>query len=272
MAERDRRWYVSLDELKNDLGLTATTHDAKLKRFIERASKFFEQETRRWFIPRTMTKYYDFQDAYTLKLLADLLSVTTFTNGDDSTLVDGTDFYKYPLTGPPYSRLEIKRDDGSVFQWSGTMQRSLTVLGLWGYTEDFDNTGAVLSGAIASTTATTFDVDDGTLIEVGWSLLVDSEQMFVTDVSTNTVTVKRGNNGTTAATHADEATVYVYTPPMDVEQAVASIAQTYHLWRETGGVKSLHIGDYAVTYVDGWPVPLPAYDVIKRYRPKELSF
>ena len=36
------RWYISLNALKIDIGETGTTNDAKLKRYIDRASAAIE--------------------------------------------------------------------------------------------------------------------------------------------------------------------------------------------------------------------------------------
>jgi hypothetical protein len=53
------------------------------------------------------------------------------------------------------------------------------------------------------------------------TILVGTEQLYVTAVSTNTLTVKRGVNGTTAATHLISAAVSLYQYPEDVTEACA---------------------------------------------------
>lgn len=60
------------------------------------------------------------------------------------------------------------------------------------------------------TSETGVDVDDGTAVEVGDVIVVDREQMLVTAISTNTWTVTRGYNGTTAATHDDNTEVHAF--------------------------------------------------------------
>lgn len=54
------------------------------------------------------------------------------------------------------------------------------------------------------------DVDNGSLFVIGDVIQVEAEQMQVTDISTNTLTVTRGYNSTIAATHADNTEVGVY--------------------------------------------------------------
>ena len=71
---------------------------------------------------------------------------------------------------------------------------------------------STLDGAITSTTATSFDVDlnTGGLAAIANSyILIGSEVMLVTGVSGTTLTVTRGQDGTTATTHLDEAKVFL---------------------------------------------------------------
>ena len=61
-----------------------------------------------------------------------------------------------------------------------------------------------------NTTATTVDLDGGgTLYSIGDIVLIQSEQMLVTAISSNTLTIIRGYNGTSAASHAETENVYI---------------------------------------------------------------
>jgi hypothetical protein len=53
--------------------------------------------------------------------------------------------------------------------------------------------------------------------------------MFVEDIVQQTLHVKRGINGTTAATHADDKTVSAYLYPEDITQATLII--TMRAWK-----------------------------------------
>ncbi len=71
-------------------------------------------------------------------------------------------------------------------------------------------TSETLTGATSwtnSTTTTTFTAVDGDLYRKGHVLKVDDELMWVSGVSSTTVTVTRGLGGTTPTTHSSEATV-----------------------------------------------------------------
>ena len=65
-------------------------------------------------------------------------------------------------------------------------------------------------------------------IEAGHTILVDDEQMYVQSYSTNTLTVVRGVNGTTAATHLTGQPISVYQYPSVVAQA--ALMQVSRQW------------------------------------------
>lgn len=65
-----------------------------------------------------------------------------------------------------------------------------------------------LGVAITSTTATTFTATSGAAITNGSIILIDSEEMLVTGIATNTVTVTRGYRNTVAATHLISTSIY----------------------------------------------------------------
>ena len=71
-------------------------------------------------------------------------------------------------------------------------------------TPDTDSTSD-LNGAITDANATSIVVDDGTDFEVGQNILIGSEEMTITAISTHTLTVIRGVKSTTKATHSDNA-------------------------------------------------------------------
>ena len=87
----------------------------------------------------------------------------------------------------------------------------------------YNYTGALLSAAITSTTATTFDVDSGDaalgFLTAGTTIVVTADQgitastqeiMHIDSVSSDELTVTRGYLGTTAITHSDNAYVAIY--------------------------------------------------------------
>jgi len=83
-------------------------------------------------------------------------------------------------------------------------------------TPDTDSTSD-LTAAITSTSATSISVQQGTDFEVNQNVKIGSEEMTVTNIASNTLTVVRGVNGTTATTHNNNLNLYkddspTYTP------------------------------------------------------------
>ncbi len=270
MALKDHyRWYVSLERVKAELGISVTTHDDVLKDQIEAAAGLIDTLTDRIFVPETRTKYFDapLDDTHRLVLGRDLLSLTSAT--DDKGALTLADLFLYSGDGelnvPPYTQIEILKTS-DFWYWSDTRQKALTIVGEWGYCSDYEDTGAVLAAAIASATATTFTCTTGK-VKTGDSLLIDTEQMFVSGVVTSTsdtITVKRAQGGTTGAAHDNAKTIYRYVVPADVRKAVAELAKFYWKRRAGDGVKSERLGDYAVEY-RGETMPPSVRTVIQRY-------
>lgn len=73
--------------------------------------------------------------------------------------------------------------------------------------DDYGANQTTLTAAISTTAATTCTVASVTDIAAGDYIQIDYEVMRVTNVATLTLTIERGQRGSTAATHADAAKV-----------------------------------------------------------------
>lgn len=260
------RWYCTLDALKSELGETGTTNDARLRRYIASASQAIEDATGRTFVPVTATKYFDVPDCNDRLFLAyeDLLSLTTLTD-QTGTITSGY-YWLYPLNMTPKHSIVLDTTTlGRGFEYDDDPNKAITVMGRWGYCEDTVATGLTLGAAIASTTATGI-VLSGAGCEVGWTLLVDTEAMFVTNVIGNVATVERGVNGTIAATHLIAAAVSRYVVPVDIEQACIDMALHTNNVRLAGGIREEAIGEYRVSYGTSAAVPAGAQAALRRYQ------
>ena len=71
-------------------------------------------------------------------------------------------------------------------------------------------------------------VDDGTQFQIGQTVLIGTEQMLVTGILSNDLTVSRALNGTTAAAHADNSDINILRWPASVERA--ALVQTARIW------------------------------------------
>jgi hypothetical protein len=249
----DYRWYVSLEAVKRELEIMDTEHDDLLKAFIEQASDSFERLTQRRFIPITATCSYDWQQARSLSLHDDLLSVTALS--DESGPI--TDYVLYgPHSNPnkpPFHRIELKPT--SNFGYSLARQQAITITGEWGYCNDYAPVGATVVDDPLSDSTQTLTVVSGKL-ETGWSLLIGSEQIFVASVTggepNDTATVYRAQGGTAASAHAAGTGIYRYVPPPMVTRAVTDWVKLLYQTRSSDGVKMERIGDYAIEYAGEW--------------------
>ena len=115
----------------------------------------------------------DPSDTFVWWVEGDKLAIVS-ADGDGGTTETGTGKYKAPIIGGTAS-----------YQADGT-------------------TGNLLNGAINSS-ATSITVDYGAAFSVNDILLIDSEKMLITAISSNTLTVTRGYKSTTAAEHSDNA-------------------------------------------------------------------
>ncbi len=156
--------------------------------------------------PRTATRYFDwpssnYSSPYRLWFEEnELVSATSFTAGGTA-LVENTDYYLEPVnSGPPYTYAEIILSGSGSFTNSGTHQHALAVSGTWGIGNNQAAAGT-LAAAIVSTSATTVDVSDATLVGIGSVLTVDSERMLVTGRSA--LTSGTTLNGALTASKAD---------------------------------------------------------------------
>jgi hypothetical protein len=227
--------YSTLAELKTRLSITDTPDDATLKLTLESVSRWIDQYCHRFFFVEMRTRYFTARNPYMLDV-PDLLSVNTgglTTDGDgDRTYEDtwvATDFDLLPLNAPyespprPYTSIATSPLGSYIFP-IGT--RGVSLASKWGFSEAsaaLDTLGA----AITTTAVTTLTATNGTLLGAGQTVLIGSEQMHVQSVATNTVTVTRGANGTTAATALNGAAVTLYTYPMVNEACLLQCSRIF---------------------------------------------
>lgn len=223
--------YAGLATLKSQLGITDTTDDAKLLAKLEDASRFVDQKSgpyipgRPAFAVISETRYYTARHSDRLLLDVELLSVTSLKTDDDGDRTyentwAATDYDLGPYNVYPQWRISVTPNASYSFP---STQRGVEIIGLWGYgngqsATPYEDSGTTTAEELDAS-ETGVDVVSGPALEVGQTILVEAEQMYVTAISTNTLTVKRGVNGTTAATHTTGKTVYIYRYPDQVREA-----------------------------------------------------
>ena len=256
--------YEDLVAIKDSLGITGTSDDTKLLFYLEAASRIIDSETNRHFYIESETRYFDGASPLPID---DLLSITTIKIDEDgdgtfeSTLTVTTDYLLYPLN--KYPKTEIKLAISSGYGSFGNAKKGCEIDGLFGYGDGLSATPYIDSGDEVeddggiSAVDDLIDVTDADNLSPGQTVLIESEQCYISgfDTSGNTITVTRGVNGTTAATHAKDTTIYIYDYPKDIEQSCLSLAEKLFVIRGKG-FQSERLGDYSYTMVTpGIPEP-----------------
>lgn len=209
---------------------------AEVLTVLEASSRAIDDYCDRHFYTQTATRVFN-GDGCTSMWIPDLVSATTVKLDEDEdgtfeTTLTTSDYRliragHWDVDGTPKTKIELK-SSGAIGAFQPTA-RLLQIVGSWGYTADTEVTGATL-GENLDDSETGIDVNDGTLFDRGQTLLIDSEQMYITSISTNTLTVVRGVNGTTAVAHTDTDQAiyrYVYVP----EVVEATLAQAARIWK-----------------------------------------
>ena len=119
-----------------------------------------------------------------------------------------------------------------------------------------------LSAAIVATDATTVNVDSASGMVIGDVISVtDKEDMEITAINSNALTVVRGINGTTAFTHLDNATVKGYGSAFFEGMPFINFTRTYG-YGSHASAKPYHLPyknaleDFATEYVYSSATPL----------------
>jgi hypothetical protein len=226
--------YATLTAFRERQGLAAadTADDARMLAKLRAATAQIERYTGRSFLPVLATRRFDWHVARTLLFRGyDLLELTSIANGDGTT-VDPAAILPFGGTNGPIVGVELDMTR-AFFVYLTTKTRALSVTGVWGWHDDYANawkpSGDAIPAGGVNASVTTFTVASVSGAD-GWNLSprfqpgqllrVDTEYMSLvaTNASTNTLTVVRGVNGSTAATHAASAPISVYVPPADITE------------------------------------------------------
>ena len=232
--------YVDLKAFKSGGALTGTGDDTRLRALLENVTRQVDGYLNRHFFELTATRYFDGTGKRYLNV-PDLVAVTTLKEDEDldatyETTWAATDYVLAPYEADPatagnplslpYYRIEVDvRSTGSKSAF-GRGQRRFELAARWGYWRHLRR--ATETATVANATTTTLTASAATDVQVGHTLLVESEQLYVEAISGTTYTVRRGVNGTTAAAHTAGSAIDFYEYPGPVVEAV--LMQALRLW------------------------------------------
>lgn len=245
--------YANLAEVRavapNSITAAVTGYDKLFVSLAERISRWIDDHCVRTFYPQLETRYFPGNgkpDIY----LGDLVSVSEVAYSDDNganyTALSESDYLlmsgnSYQTPGS-YNRIHLAVD--GALSWFPTGQKAIKVTGIWAYTLAradmfYSSTDTVENNPLAAD-GLAITVNDADGIDAfgnsprfsrGQLLRIESEWVEVADVntSTNVITVARGRNGTTAAAHAQNTPIDIFSPPPPVKQAL--IIQAIHQFK-----------------------------------------
>lgn len=223
--------YVDLAALKSHMGISDTTDDTTLLAKIEAASRFIDgpHGCNRHFYAKTATRTFTASLYNKLLLPYDLLSITTLKHDEDGDwdydyTWATTDYHLSPFNEFPKTKILTK--SGGNYSFPTSQEEGVQIAGLWGYgTGDTATpyTALATTATVATTTGTTLTTSAATGLAIGQTILVESEQMYITAGSSTSWTVVRGVNGTTAAAHSAKA-ISVYQYPKEITEACTLLA------------------------------------------------
>lgn len=258
--------YTTLSSVKSDLGIDATdtTYDAIIAGMIEAASRQIDRHCDRQFYVVSGTRYFTPRSQNGARhgafifgpaecTVDDLLAIDSLSTDVN---LDGTyaetwatdDYWLRPDNEWPKTQIIPTPWGDYGFP---TVTRGVRITGQFGFGDGYratpyDSIGATVTSDASSATVTV-SVNGAAL--VGDTLLVGSEQMYVSAVASQTghdsLTVKRAVNGTTAAaTGTGGASAYVYRYPADVVRLAKTLAAEMFKTRDTMGLQMEQIGSY----------------------------
>lgn len=215
-------------------------HTQWLKALIYEESRFIAKLIERNGIPYQDTQIYRekklknnlsrYNNSYYLQALDDVLSVSAISWVD--TNLTSAQYRLENETFNPNWRIEIDID--AISEYPSDFDESVQVTGIFGYHTDPDNmwvdsldsiqdVGGIDDSetAITVTDADALGADGFTRFQTLQYIRIENEYLQVTDVNTttNVLTVKRGQLGTSAATHANDTQIDVLAPDDLITQA-----------------------------------------------------
>lgn len=250
--------YATREAVKRALDSAETArNNTRIDAALASASRNIDKLCRRRFYPEYTTRSFDWpnrQYAYTWRLWLEsneLISATAVTSG--GVTIDPASYFLRrmdDLEEPPYTHLEINVGSLAGFSAGVSWQKSIQILGWFGYRDDQVPAGA-LAGAVADATTTSVTVSNSDAVGIGDLLRVESERMIVTGRSmaatgqsvVGTLDAALSATGVTVGSGAAFSvgeTILIDTERMLVEDVAGNVLVVKRAW--DGSVLAAHTG------------------------------
>ena len=217
--------YLSVDALKPYLNDTTDRGNDQYRRALEGVTQEIDDWLDRTFQPYTATFYYTAESPNCI-MVDDLLSVTSIkldlsADRTYGTTMTSTNYELGPYNASqkeqPYTIVETRPSGQYDFPIG---PRGVEIVGTWGYWSRTKTLPVTVSASAGiSTSSTAFTASSPGQIAVGQTVLIDSEQAYVTAVNGSVCSIERAQNGTTLAAHSTAAAIAVYQYPATIVEA-----------------------------------------------------
>jgi len=224
------------------LGVRVAFDDAVIEKIIDAASRYCDDATGRRFYPRVETRYFTVPNGCQLWFDDDLLAVTSLLNGEGTAITSG-DYNLLPRN--EYPKYAVRLTETTSVYWqvdtNSNSEYVISVTGVWGYNELYATRAWKLittlnEVGILNATDTTFTLTSAAGLDAtgGQIIKIDNELMQTKSKAGADLTVEaRGENGSTAATHAIASSVYLWMVQPEVVEATLEITNGIYK-RRTG--------------------------------------
>lgn len=229
------RCYATLSQIRTRFGILPTdptTSDADLLLQLQNASAMIDRHMNTFvFEPMLETRPFDWRDpSYLVLKPSTLLAAPTAAKDSEGNAITagnltGKTYSKYP--NGPYQALQVK--NGASFGTGSARYQAVSITGLFGLHLDYSGawvaTATVADVGGISNSVTTITVADSTKFSAGMLIMIGSEMMRVTATPTaTTITVRRAENGSSAASAIQTAPISVYSPMADIVELTLTVA------------------------------------------------
>lgn len=247
--------YATLDEFRDYAIANQTPNaadDVVIDKILEAASRYIDSATGRKFYPRVETRYFSLPngDGRQLWMDEDLLAVTSLLNGEGTAILPAA-YNLLPRNEYPKYAVRLTDTTSVYFQVdaSSNSEYVISLAGVWGYHEQYATRAwkritTVVEAAGLNISDTTFtlartaglDATGGQLIKIENEIMATKSKAGV-----DLTVIARGENGSTAATHANGSSVYLWQYQPEIVEACCEIASSVYKRRAGENMESSSI-------------------------------
>lgn len=225
----DYKTRIAVRGLSGSVG-TDTSDDSAIESLLKYSSRAMDQISGRKFYPLIETRYFDIPSAGSVDprvlYTPDLLEVISLTNGDGALIAEYT---LTPRNTTPAIGIRLNSYASDQWALSPTTGEydAIAVTGVWGFHNRYNQAWLTVTTANEAMDAseTGYDVVSSADLAAGQLIRFDDELGYISAVGTNTITITRGENGSTATTHLTGIPIQIWQVQDDIKNACLEITQ-----------------------------------------------